>query len=64
MAKAKEYKATKVLIHKGETIAIGEPVKGLSADQVKRLKEIEAIEEASASTEDSAADGNSSEDNK
>jgi hypothetical protein len=62
MAKAKEYTATKVLIHKGATIAIGEPVKDLSADQVKRLKEIEAIEEASAST--SAADEKSSEDNK
>lgn len=44
MAKNKEYTAKKVLIHKGDTIAVGEPVKGLTDAQAERLKKADAIE--------------------
>lgn len=45
--KNKKYEATAVLIHNGETVAVGEQVE-LTADQSKRLLDAEVIKEVGA----------------
>ena len=57
MAKKNTYYAKAVLIDGDERINPGEEVKGLKAEQVKRLKELDAITEDESAVDEGSEAG-------